>query len=85
MIKRDIIKSNETPSLKWKEKKDFNMMLTCISTIAIFKKVNIKLMTSEEILSFTKKYSNEINEEYKRMENMKKISTNRKEEKKKYW
>jgi len=85
MIKRDIIKSNEPQSLKWKEKKDFDMMINCIATVATLKKVNIKAMTSEGIMNFTKKYANEINEEYKRMEDMKKANLPKKEEKKKYW
>lgn len=85
MIKRDIIKSNEPQSLQWKEKRDFDMMISCIATIAAFKKVNIKAMTSESIINFAKKYANEINEEYKRMEDMKKVNLPKKEDKKKYW
>lgn len=85
MIKRDIIKSNEPQSLKWREKKDFDIMINCIVTVATLKKVNIKAMTSDGVINFAKKYANEINEEYKRMEDMKKANPHKKEEKKKYW
>lgn len=82
MIKRDIIKPNDSTSLNWKEKKDFNLIIACISNVATLKKVNVKTMTSDAIMNFTKKYANEINEEYKRMEDMKKkISLKRKKRK----
>lgn len=84
MIKRDIIKSNEPQNLQWKEKKDFDMMINCIATVAMLKKVNVKAMTSDGIMNFAKKYANEINQEYKRMEEMKKVNLIKKEDKK-YW
>lgn len=85
MIKRDIIKPNDSSSLNWKEKKDFNLMIACIANVATLKKVNVKTMTSDGIMNFAKKYANEINEEYKRMEDMRKENLPKKEEKKKYW
>jgi len=79
------IKSTElTPSL-WKDKKDFNVMIECITTVATLKKINVRTLSSDGIMSFAKKYAQEINDEYKRIDTMKKANQPKKEEKKKFW
>lgn len=86
MIIKDLIKTNNSPVYKWKEKKDFNLIIESISIIACLKKIDVKKMSSDEIISFTKKYASEIGDEYKRMEYAKKnFNLNKKEKPNKYW
>lgn len=84
MIKIKSTELSPTSSL-WKDKKDFNVMLECISTVATLKKVNVRTLSSDGIMAFAKKYAQEINDEYKRIQDMKKAKEPKKEEKKKFW
>lgn len=71
-----------------KKKKDFDTMIEAISMIALKHKVNVKAMNHEQVLNFVERRKNEINDEFKIIEENKKNRkevNNKEPERKKYW
>lgn len=61
-------KIQENKIFEVKKKKDFNNMIQAISNIAALNKIDIKKYNYNQIINFTKKYSLDINKEYKNIE-----------------
>ena len=84
-FKNSLYTSVDTPS---KPKKDFDTMIEAISMVALKHKVNVKAMSHDQILNFVERRKNEINDEFKIIDENKKAQKkvkNKETEKKKYW
>ena len=88
MIRKDMFSKkdmNEVSTIyRTKGKKDFDIIIESISTVACLKKVDVKVMTSDGILSFARKNADDINKEYRRIETIRKYKKE-KEEKARFW
>lgn len=84
-FKNSLYTSIDTPS---KPKKDFDAMIEAISMVALKHKVNVKAMNHEQVLNFVERRKNEINDEFKIIDENKKAQKqikNKEPDRKKYW
>lgn len=85
MIRKDMMSQKTMDVLSSpKEKKDFNVIIEAMSMVACLKKIDVKRMDSDAVLAFAKKYAEDINKEYKRIDTLKKYKQ-KKEERAKFW
>lgn len=57
-----------------KPKRDFNIMLEAITMVALKHKVNLKVMNHQQVLDFVERKKSEVDDEYKNIEQNKKVS-----------
>lgn len=85
MIKRDMLSPKTIEALsRPKEKKDFNIIIEAMSMVACLKKIDVKRMDSDGVLAFAKKYAEDINKEYKRIDTIRNYKK-KKEERVRFW
>lgn len=66
--------SVSTLGLDKKPKRDFDIMLEAITMVALKHKVNLKVMNHEQVLAFVERKKSEVDDEYKNIEQNKKLS-----------